>query len=244
MDDKALVRSKIIDKINIYEKTGEVQATSFLDPLDIIENASIYNKYLHFLCGGSDEAERCRLVIGIDNEEAAKEYVAIIKIESIKKLSHRNVLGSVLGLGLVRDVIGDIIVDETNAYVFVNSEIKDYIINNLKMVGREKVKLSNCSFDEIDNAKEEFEMQNFTLASLRIDSAISECYGLSRTISSKLIESEKVKLNYRMISNPSKAIKQGDLISVRGYGRFVINEVIGETRKGRIRVSIKKYGNN
>ena len=78
------------------------------------------------------------------------------------------------------------------------------------------------------------------MASLRIDSAISECYGLSRTISSKLIEADKVKLNYKVITNSSKAIKQGDLISVRGYGRFIIEEVIGETRKGRVRIQIKK----
>ena len=244
MDDKALVKSKIIDKINIYEKTGEIQATNFLDPLDIIENASIYSKYLHLLYGGSRVSERSRLIIGTDNEEEAKRFVSVIKIESVKKLGHRDVLGSVLGLGIVRDVVGDILIDETKAFVFVNREIKEYILNNLKMIGREKVKVLDCDFSEIENVKDKFEYQNFTLSSLRIDSAISECYGLSRTISSKLIESEKAKLNYKIVTNSSKAIKQGDLISVRGYGRFVIDEVIGETRKGRIRVTIKKFGNN
>ena len=241
MDNRVLVKSKIIDKINIYEKTGEVQATNFLDPLDIVENAPIYNKYLFLLYGGKEEAERKRLIIGSDCIEDAKEFVSAIKIESNKKLGHRDVLGSILGLGLVRDVIGDIVIDETKAYVFVNSEIKDYIINNLKMIGKEKAIVTACDLDEINDIKEKFEIQNFTLSSLRIDSAISECYGLSRAVSSRLIESEKVKLNYRLVTNSSKSIKQGDLISVRGYGRFIIEEVIGETRKGRIRVTIKKY---
>ncbi len=241
MDDKVLVKSKIIDKINLYEKTGEIQVTNFLDPLDIIENASIYNKYIFILYGGKEEAERKRLIIGTDDTKEAKKCVSIIKIESDKILGHRDVLGSILGLGLVRDVIGDIILDGTTSYVFVNNEIKDYIINNLKTVGREKVKVNSCDFEAINDVKEKIEMQNFTLASLRIDGAISECYGLSRAISSKLIEGEKVKLNYKVITNSSKAIKEGDLISVRGYGRFIIEEVIGETRKGRIRVAIKKY---
>ena len=69
MDNKVLVKSKIIDKINSYEKTGDIQATNFLDPLDIIENASIYNKYLYFLYGGKEDAERKRLIIGAENIE-------------------------------------------------------------------------------------------------------------------------------------------------------------------------------
>ena len=241
MDNKVLVKSKIVDKINIYDKSGEIQATNFLDPLDIIENAPIYNKYLFVLFGGKEEAERKRLIVGTDDLDEAKQFVSVIKIESNKKLGHRDVLGSVLGLGLVRDVVGDIVTNETNAYIFVNSEIRDYIINNLKMIGREKVKVTAYDLEEIDDVEEKCEIQNFTLSSLRIDSAISECYGLSRTVSSKLIEGEKVKLNYRLVTNSSKAIKAGDLISVRGYGRFVIEEVIGETRKGRIRVSIRRY---
>lgn len=241
MDNKALVKSKIIDKLNIYEKTGDIQATNFLDPLDIIENASIYSKHLHYLYGGMENSERKRLIIGTDEPELAKDFISIIRIESREKLGHRDVLGSILGLGLKRDVVGDIITKDTIAYAIVNSDISDYITNNLKMIGREKVKVSIGNMEEISDVKEEFETQNVTLSSLRLDSAISECYGLSRAISSKLIEAEKVKLNYKVVTNTSKSIKQGDLISVRGYGRFVIEEVVGETRKGRMRIQINKY---
>ena len=240
MDNNVLTKSKIIDKIKIYEKTGEIQVTNFLDPLDIIECASIYNKFPFCLCGGKEDAERKRLVIGTDSLEEAKDYISIIKVKSIKKLGHRDVLGSVLGLGLKRDVVGDILINDTISYIFANQEIANYIKNNLKQIGREKVEIEIVSIEEVEDVSEKFEIQNITLSSLRVDSAISECYGVSRAISSKLIEAEKVKLNYKSITNSAKAIKEGDLISVRGYGRFVIEEVIGETRKGRIRIQIKK----
>ena len=80
---------------------------------------------------------------------------------------------------------------------------------------------------------------NTTVASLRMDAVISACYGVSRELASQLIENEKVKLNYKPIINVSKQIHEGDLVSVRGYGRFPISKIVGETRKGRIRIELK-----
>ncbi len=241
MEQRSLDKAKIIDKIKLFEKTGEIVYTNFLDPAEIIELDSLYSKYPHFLYGGFDEAERKMLAIG--SYEIIDEIpIAIIEIVSSKKLNHRDVLGSVLGTGIKRDVVGDIIIKENIANVFVTRDISRYLIQNLDKIGREKVKVRLITNDE----KLEFEINKkeikTTIKSLRLDSAIAACFGLSREVSSELVKNAKVNLNYKEVLNPSKPIKEGDLISVRGFGRFELKEVLGETRKDRIRIILDLYG--
>ena len=106
-------------------------------------------------------------------------------------------------------------------------------------VGREKVAVKEISTNDIIVVDKKYKELKTTVASLRLDAVVSACFGISREISAKLIESEKVQQNYKAISNASKKVCEGDLISVRGYGRFEVAEVLGETRKDRIRVLLK-----
>lgn len=245
MKKEQLTIAKIVDKINKYKRTGNVCSTNFLDPSEILESENIVRDFPYFFFGGYKEAERKILVIGIEEEEIAKEFVEILTIElldtkSDKTLSHRSVLGSLLGLGLNRDVLGDIILKDGRADFFVTKDITKYIIQNLDYVGREKVKIYKNTYDnmlQVENLAKEIKT---TVASLRIDAVISSALGISREVSSKLIQNQKVKLNYKFIENPSKQIKEGDKISVRGYGRIELTEIIGETRKDRIRIVLKK----
>ena len=234
MKKEDLSKAKILDKIKQYEKTGEIAVTNFLDPREIIEYENLYYKVPHYLDGGFDNSERKILVIGKEEKSEEDNFIIMLKITSNEKLSHREVLGSILGTGIKRDVVGDIVIYENIAYVYVANEISKYIIQNLDKVGREKVKISKCNetIEIVDDSKE----INTTLSSLRLDSAISACYGLSREVSAELIKNNKVKLNYIETTNVSKSIKEDDLISVRGYGRFTIFKIVGETRKSRIRV--------
>ncbi len=240
MKKEDLSKAKIIDKIRQYEKSGEVTTTTFLDPREVFEYQNIYSNVPYYLDGGFENAERKILVIGKDEKDKKDNYIILLKIISREKMSHRDVLGSLLGTGIKRDVVGDIALVDNFAYVYVTKDISKYIIQNLESVGREKVKVEIVKSDEkveiVDTSKE----INTTLSSLRIDSAISACYGLSREVSVELIKNNKVKLNYVEITNVSKSIKENDLISVRGYGRFVILKVVGETRKSRIRVVLKR----
>ena len=234
-------KARVLDKIKQYEKTGEVLATTFLDPKEIFELSSVYEKYPHYLDGGYDDAERKILIIGKQEKDDEDDFLITLEISSRLPLAHRAVLGSTLATGIKRDVVGDIIIKDNVANMFVTKEIAKYIIQNLDQIGREKVKVKQIKTNDIIDYSSSIEELTTTISSLRIDSAISACYGVSRELSSELIKNEKVNLNYTQVSSSSKAVKEGDLISVRGYGRFEILEVVGETKKGRIRIKIKKY---
>ena len=195
----------------------------------------------HHITGLFENAERKILIIGT-YEDLSKEFLKVIEILSQKVLEHRAVLGSILGTGVKREVIGDIAIENNIANVVVMSDISKYLIQNLDQIGREKVKLRIIKNDEIIKIEPKFREIKTTVASLRLDAVISACFGLSREISSKLVENEKVNLNYKEATNSSKQVKENDLISVRGYGRFEIEEVLGETRKDRVRVILKLYG--
>ncbi len=206
---------------------------------ELQENQNLFDKYPHILTGVFEEAERKVLIIGEEDETNVDLYLTIISITSNEKLEHRQVLGSILGTGIKREVVGDIIIKENVANVVVLKDISRYIIQNLDKVGREKVKVKAISQDDILEVEKKYKEIKTTVASLRLDAVISACFGLSREVSSKLVEGEKVNLNYKLTTNPSKHIAEGDLISVRGYGRFEVAEKLGSTRKDRIRVVFK-----
>lgn len=241
MEQKELCKAKILDKIKIYEKTGEIVSTFFLNPSEIFEHENIYDKYLHALEGGFDEAERKLLIIGVEEVDVS-QFICVLEVVSNKPLNHREVLGSVLGTGVKRDVVGDIVIKDNVANIYVAKDISKYIVQNLERIGREKVKVKIISFEQRLPFEKNTKLVKTTVASLRLDAMISSCYGLSREISSELIKNAKVNVNYKEVTNSSKAIKQGDLISVKGYGRFELSEVLGETRKDRIRVVFNVYG--
>lgn len=218
--------AKIRDKIRLYEKTGNETSTYFLTPAEVSEALNFLRGYEYTLSGGFDEAERRIIVVGSGIADLT-EYLACIRIQSLTNdLNHRSILGSLLGLGIKREVIGDIIVKEKKSDVVVVREMKEFILNNLKKIGRENVLVSEVSIKDIMKYEFNNEAKNVTVASLRVDAVISMAFGISREKSSILFSQEKVLINFLPCMNNSKAVKEGDLISVRGYGRIKVLEVI------------------
>lgn len=253
MNKEQLTIAKVADKIKKYEKTGEVCASNFLDPSEIVDAEVLVRKYLSCFYGGYQDSERKIVVIGSSDEEDARKFIDILTIETnilakkyvvderkTNNFTHRDILGSILGLGINRDVVGDILIKGNRADVFVTKDISKYIIQNLEKIGREKVKVYKNTFDNLLEIEDLSKEVKTTVASLRLDAIVSAATGLSREVTAKMIQNEKVKLNHKVICNTSKQIKIGDKISVRGYGRIELIEVLGETRKDRIRVVLKK----
>lgn len=222
--------AKIRDKIRIFEKTGKESSTSFLTPAEVFEALNLLRGVEFTLTGGFDEAERRIIIIGNQNADASK-YLAVIRISCISKdlnrnLNHRSILGSILGLGIKREVVGDIIIQGKQCDVVVVREMKDFILNNLKKIGRENVETREISLGEIMRYEVKDEAKSLTVASLRADAVISSAFGIAREKSTLLFSQEKVLINYLPCTNNSKGIKEGDLISVRGYGRIKVLEVV------------------
>lgn len=240
MENSNLILAKITDKINLYKKTNKITYTNMLDPMEFANVRGILRNVPYVAFGGYEEAERKVVFIG-DEEIDFNEYLTLIRIESVKPLSHRSVLGSVLGLGIKREIIGDILINENMCDVIVMKEISKFILQNLDKVGRDKVKVEIKNLEEIIQVKDTSKNMVITVASPRIDAVISACFGLSRELSAESIRREKVFLNHIEVSNTSKQIKAEDIISVRGQGRIKIVSIDGETRKGRVKISVVRY---
>ena len=199
------------------------------------------------LCGGYNEAERQIAVFG--NEEdfgfsPTYPIVCILVTPLIQKfaddLTHRDFLGSVLGLGIKRETIGDIIIKNNIGYIFCLDTVADFIIENLKKVRHTSVKCEKVS--EIPaEARPEPTEKFIIVASERLDVIISEIYNLSRSESNTLFLAKKVFVNGKLTENNSHKIKSGDTISVRGYGRFTWLSTLGETKKGRLKATVEVF---
>lgn len=194
--------------------------------------------------GGYDNSERNMLGVIRGNSDIEDYYYPItgLKFEYKKEynLTHRDFLGSIMGLGLRRDTIGDIVVGSGETVIFVKDEIKDYIVQQMQKVGNVGVVISE--WDGIYLPKgTQFEIINCTVSSARLDCVVSSVVPLSREKSATMIKQGMVFVNSSEIQSVNHIVKAGDKISVRGKGKFIAEEFLGTTKKGRLKLTIKKY---
>lgn len=227
----------------------DIVTTPFLDPRerDILE--SLVNRERDLLVqsqGGAPHAERQRVVL-------APDYVVDIPMEkfgltcfrvfteSESELKHPDVLGALLGLGIRRDKLGDIYPTKEGADLVVASELKEFFLTELQKIGRERIRIEEIEMDELSKQLEETEEKSVTVSSLRIDVVLSAAHRLSRTLSTNMIKSGKAKLNWRIVEDPSTLVNEGDMLSLRQYGRTRISAICGNTKKGRIILKISSF---
>lgn len=199
------------------------------------------------LSGGIPSADRVVARFGRPEDLGYEEDFPIVclKIEPVivkfgEELSHRDYLGALMSLGIERDLLGDIRINEKTAYLFCMDHIADYIIRNLTSVRHTNVRIA--VMQEIPEAAgPRFENQTIIAASERLDAVIARLYNLARSKSQDLFRSEKVFVNGKQCENSSLVCKAGDKISVRGFGKFVYLGSEGLTGKGRSRISVNLY---
>lgn len=203
--------------------------------------------------GGHEEAERMMMgFFPMDYKEYMngeyEEQFPFCALEILHKnrkygqtdLSHRDYLGSILGLGIERGKIGDILLEEHRAICFVAEELAEYIIYQLERVSRTDVLVKRIESLEL-SVQQKTEMKRLIVASMRIDVLVAEGFCLSRSIAQELVRREKIFVNWNCIKQTSVLLKEGDMISVRGKGRFLIFAIGDKTKKNRTIVDIKKY---
>ena len=157
-----------------------------------------------------------------------------------EKLTHRDYLGSILGLGLERSCIGDIIVKDSLAYVFCVHRVKDLILQELTQVRHTQVQVSEAEFLESE-IQPELEIIKGSVSSLRLDAVISLAFHLSRSQSCALIEAGQVYINSRLNLSNGAVLKDGDRISVRHKGKFIFLDGKNKSKKNKCIVEIHKY---
>lgn len=145
-------------------------------------------------------------------------------------------------LGIKREKIGDILVFEDGADIVCCNEISKYILNSLPQLKRfSKSKIEKLNITNIRKPEIKKEQKIITVSSLRIDNIISEIVNCSRNESSKILEDQRVMVNYEVETKNSKIIKEDDIIVIRGKGKFRIFEILGETKKGKIAINVEHY---
>ncbi|TCL55957.1 RNA-binding protein YlmH [Kineothrix alysoides] len=192
--------------------------------------------------GGSEDCERQMLRFGSAESLGYEEQFPIICLavkplieKFADELSHRDFLGALMNLGIDRSTVGDIFLQGKNAYIFCTDKIAPFIIENL-----DKVKHTNVRCVVEDAAvcfpAKEPEMIKFTVSSERADAVSSRVYQMSRNQSLLLFREKRIYINGRVNENNSYLLKRGDIVSVRGYGRFIYYGCEYETKKGKLSV--------
>lgn len=248
IEDKLLV-SKVFDKILQCEKLGRTVHTDFLDPHQrkLLEEMLKSTKDVNYIfSGGINGAERVVLFFCPDfilsEEEDQEEYFSVLKlkVKEGQSLTHRDYLGSLMGLGIKREKTGDIFVSQEGAHILVLKEIADFIKYNLSKVGNFKVDIDEVSISAVKVEDKEQKEINTTVASLRLDCIASAGFGISRTKITEYIKGERVSVNWDSTKDSTKTVKAGDTISLKGKGRIILDTVGNNTRKGRIAIILKK----
>lgn len=157
------------------------------------------------------------------------------------RLTHRDCLGALLGLGIKREMLGDILCDEHLFYVFASSKISDYIQTNLGKIGSAGVKISKLSIQEFTPPQPKTQTKGIFIMPNRLDAVLAGALDLSRAKAAELIRSERVSVNHALKTDVSLKVNEGELLSVRGFGRLRIGGEGNKSRKGRTYLEIIKY---
>lgn len=194
--------------------------------------------------GGTELAERKILCFYTEQVLTEEFPIGVLKItpSNIKfseNLTHRDYLGAILNLGVERSKIGDILLVDKNAYVFVDAYMKEYISTSLEKVKHTNVK---CVEAEADfRFEQKFKEICGSVSSVRLDAVIALAFGASRSSLLNMISGGKVFVNGRMTTSNSYHLSEGDIISVRGRGKFIYQEEKDLTKKGKVRIVLRKY---
>lgn len=241
-----ILLAKTEDLFSLCDKYACPRFSQFLDGgeiADIKDNMHFPYGYNVMFWGGYTDCERKILGVFPEWEEAEEDKfpLSVIRFTAnfSKKLSHRDYLGTIMSLGIDRSKTGDILIEENKAYVFAYNDIAEYICNNIRKISNVGVNAEILSGADVSIPKPQYTVFERVCASLRLDAVISGALNISRNESLRLIGAGKVKLNYREMLHSSVSVKEGDLISVRGYGRFFLAESGSETRKGRLHITVK-----
>lgn len=248
-DEKSFV-DRAMEWVERAAAYHESKLTDFLDPRRayILETIVNRNPDVHLrLDGGYAAAERQRAFIAPDYLPLEHEDMglAVLSVTSpdqkFTQLEHSDYMGSILGLGIKRDKIGDIQVLPTGCHCIVMEEISQYMNIQLRQVHRIQVLTEILPITALQTNASTLEEMNLTVASLRLDGIASDAFRFSRAKMVLPIKAGRCRVNWKVEEDPSKPLKTGDMVSVQGLGRFKVLEVDGITKKGRLRVKIGKF---
>ena len=230
-------------------KNGEITHSLFLTPAEqarIKKWAQSGAEGRVLFHGGREQTERRAaffLPYWMDEEDFdPSDYIRCVEaVSGFGEPGHRDYLGAALGLGLDRQWLGDIWINGGTAYIFCLPSVEGHLLSSLDKVGRFGVKVRSVSLGEAPAPEVRRRRVSFTVKSPRLDAAAAGLFSLSRTECARLIAAGDVSLNYEPCLRPDAAVKEGDVLSLRGHGKGEISAFGGLSRKGRMFLECEKY---
>ena len=245
-EDKILL-ARVLDKMLECERKNIQTNTLFLNERE----RALAEKIIaaaggarFFVSGGFPGAERNVLIFLPDylDEESADSPFSFVRAEFAKEneLSHRDFLGALMGGGIKRETVGDILVGSGSCDIVLLNEILQYTLQNLESAGRAKLSLSVIGAEELNVPQKKTQEIKDTVASMRLDSVVSSGFAMARGKAAELIKAGRVSLNHIECCKPDREVAEGDVISARGFGRVEVKEVGGQSKKGRTIIKLLK----
>ena len=196
--------------------------------------------------GGYEDAERVRLYMTMFDEEPTHadmeiDVVAFRGQTKFINFSHRDCLGALMGLGIERKCIGDIIVRENGFDVLTNTAIDDYLLMADLTLRHVPMRAKRLALEEWPPPVRQLEEQVVQVTQLRLDAVIAKVFNLSRSQAAEYIRSGLVQLDHQVVLDGSRRYAEGQVLTVRGKGKCRVEEVAGLSKKGKIKLRIGKY---
>lgn len=247
-----LLLAKVLDRAQQAESRNIPAATDFLSPqqqlltLDLLRQAGV-SETAYVRLGGYDGAERNLFLFlpdWLDPEDADSQSPIRCLRAAFRReenLTHRDFLGSLMGMGVVREKIGDILVGPDSADIVVLDTVAEFLLQSWDSAGRAKLAVTAIDANDLHFPEVKYQEVRDTVSSLRLDAVASAGFKMARGKAADLIASGRVQVNWRECTKPDKLLSAGDTVSARGFGKFELAEVGGVTRKGRTSILLKRY---
>lgn len=248
-----LLVAKVIDKYEFSKNKNKITYTDFLNisEVSVVKKILKEENVLNFVIfGGKENVDRNIIIFypeKFSKEMVEKNYEKIFEVIRIKlpnniKYEHREFLSGIMKLGIKREKFGDILITKFGADIIALSEISEVLANDLKNLTRfKKSEISVENIKDLTYVETEFENVNIIVSSIRLDNFVSELSKCSRGNASDIIKEGRVFINSIKEIKDSKKINEGDLITIRGKGKFIFDGIEKETKSGRYLVNMRKY---
>lgn len=245
--NQAELATRLLDLADGAFKTQKVKISEFLDPAgrQILETIAAHYSNLKIVTeGGFNHAERVKGAFVFQDFLGTIDFqikaLAVTWNKKFVHLSHRDVLGSIMALGLRREVFGDIVMTPDGCQIILDLNMASYVISHLNQIGSSSVDIHEIDLSELMQKEEKVKEIRTTVPSLRLDVVAASGFGISRSKMADEIKADKIKVNWQDARKSDMSVKAGDTISARGRGRVEVCEILGNTKKGRISLVLKR----
>lgn len=239
---------KMSDMISRVDSHYLLEVTEFLNPREIaiLKNLVASTDLKVFASTDYYPSEYGRVIIApeyydLDKNDFQMALVEVTYQAKFNQLTHGQILGTLMNeLGIRRSLLGDIFIETGYAQLMISQQLLSYVLGTITKIARASVTLKEIPFDRLIKPHDDVQTVDIMVSSLRLDRLLATVLKQSRAQALKLIEADRVKVNYRLVNKVSDNLAIGDMVSIRGYGRFTLLTDNGLTKNGKYKLTLSK----